>query len=138
MQRFKPNVDKLYLWIFLPTFILIISATVIISIFDPITIPLVIFIDLFIVYFFASPLFGYVELRESELFIKYGFFLKRSIPYSRIRSLEKKRSFISTSMMSLKCAICHIDIKYNVFDVTTVGVRDNDALINAVTERMGR
>ena len=125
-KRYKPLVDKLFFIIFIPTFILIASFTVIPAIFAPKTLFITVPILLFTLYFLISPLFGYAELREDGLFIKYGFFLKKFIPYNKIRSVEKKKKFYSESFMSLKHSFEHLDIKYNSFDVTSISVKYND------------
>ena len=131
--RYKPLVDRLFFMIFVPTFALTLSCAIIPAIFSPTTLIITVPVFLFTTYFLVSPLFGYVELREDGLLIKYGFFLKRYIPYERVRALEKQRKFYSESMMSLKLAYEQVNIKYNVFDVTTVSVKDNDGFIKALT-----
>ena len=45
------------------------------------------------------------------------------------KGIVKERKFYAESMMSLKNAFEHINIKYNAFDVTTVSVVDNDGFI---------
>ncbi len=135
-KKYKPKLDKLYWILFISTNLICVGITVIPLFSDfgalIVTIPTLLFVN----YFFISPLFGYVELREETLFIKYGFFLKKEIKYSKIRKIEKQRRFYSESMMSLKNAIEHVEIKYNSFDVTTVSVVDNHAFISAVEERI--
>ena len=111
------------------------AAAVIPAIFSPTTLFITLPVLLFALYFFVSPLFGYIELRENELFIKYGFFLKRSIPYEKLRSAEKGRKFYPESMLSLKNSFDHVNVKYNSFDVTTVSVEDNDDLIRELDAR---
>ena len=105
------------------------------AIFDPGALWIMIPTTLMVIYFLVAPLFGYVELREDGLFIKYGFFMKKEIPYERIRSVEKDRRWYSESMMSLKSALEHVNIKYNSFDVTTVSVEDNDGFIRELNNR---
>ena len=134
-KRYKPKIDKQFWILFIPTNLLILCAMIIPAIFDLKMLFLMMPIFLFVNYFFISPLFGYVELREKELFIKYGFFLKKSIPYRKIRGLEKTRKFYSESMMSLKNAMEHINIKYNKFDVTVVSVKSNDELMREINMR---
>ena len=73
--------------------------------------------DLFVLYFIISPLFGYVELREDSLFIKFGFFMNREIPYPKIRGTSFEHKFYSDSMLSLKNSADHVNIKYNTFDI---------------------
>ena len=136
-ERYKPKVDKLFWWLFSITNGVLLAILIPTSIDAPSTIFINLPIFLFTNYFFISSLFGYVELREHELFIKYGFFLKRSIPYAKIRRLEKDRKFYTESILSLKNAMEHVNIRYNSFDVTSVGVTDNDALIAAINEKRG-
>lgn len=128
-KRYKPLVDKGFWWVLIPTLLLLAGATALAAA-APVALIILIAADVFCLYFLLVPLFGYVELREKTLFIKYGFFMEREIPYERIRKVEKERKFYSESMMSLKLALDHVNIKYNSFDVTTVSVKDNDGLIN--------
>lgn len=130
-KRFKPLVDKLYVIICVPTLLFLILATVI-SFFEPMALLIMIPVDLFTVYILISPLFGYVELRADSVFIKLGFIMKREIPYKKIRGLKKERRAISESMTSLKCALDHVNIKYDTYDVITVSVVGNDELIAAI------
>ena len=134
-MKFKPLVDKLYWILFIPTNVVVVLLTVIPPFFAPQTLLVTLPILLFLNYFFISPLFGYVELREEDVLIKYGFIIKRIIPYSKIRSTEKKRCFYSDSMLSQKNSFEHVDIKYNSFDVTAVSVRGNDKLIEELAKR---
>ena len=137
MAKFKPLIDKLFWIISIPTFIILAIVTTIVFIFPAsAAIIIIILADLATVYFLISPLFGYVELRESTLFIKYGFLIKREIPYDKIRDTVKEHRFISESMLSLKNAFEHVNIKYNTFDVTTVSVADNDAFIAELKARI--
>ena len=134
---YKPKIDKLFWIIFIPTNVMLLAAVVVPSFFSPsallITLPVLLFTN----YFFLSPLFGYVELREGDMLIKYGFFLKRAVPYSRIRATRKDRRWYSETMLSLKSAMDHVEIRYNSFDVTVVSVRENDELISELNERRG-
>ena len=134
-KKYKPLVDKLFWIISVPTILLVIGA-IIISIYHAIALIIMSAVAAFVLYFFVSPLFGYVELRENSMFIKYGFILKKEIPYSKIRSVTKARKFYSDSMMSLKNSFDHVNIKYNTFDVTCVSVVDNDSFINELSKRL--
>ena len=134
---FKPKYDKLFWCIWIPTSILMLGVTAI-GFYAPTTLFLLIPIDLFTFYFLISPLSGYVELRQSTLFVRFGFFITREIPYAKIRGLMKERRWYSESMLSLKSAMEHVNIKYNAFDVLTVSVTDNDALILAIEERIAK
>lgn len=134
-MRFKPLIDKLYWIVFLPTAALMVGFTVLICLTPvPFAIFTVAMADLLVLYFFISPLFGYVEAREDTVFIKYGLILRKEIPYSKIRSATRGRGIVSDSMLSLKNAMEHVVIKYNRFDVTVVSVKDNDGLLRALTE----
>ena len=134
-NRYYPSVDKLFYWIAIPTNILFIAALIPMILLAPegltIMIPTIVFTD----YFLISPLFGYVELREDELFIKYGFFLKKEIPYGKIRSIKKNRSIISEATMSLKNALDHIEIRYNKFDITIVSLKNTDNFLEEIEQR---
>lgn len=134
--RFKPKTDKLF-WLLLVPINLLAAVPLVIGLFFTkdilyITIPLFLFIN----YFFISPLFGYAELRDDSLFIKYGIFLRKEIAYEKIISLKKERRWYSESMMALKNSFEHVNIKYNKFDVTTVSVKDNDEFIKKLNERI--
>ena len=133
-KRYKPLVDKLFFIIFIPTAFLMVGLTIF-ACFEPIALLIMLPSDLLTFYFLLSPLFGYVELRESSLFIKYGLILKREIPYDKVRGAEKVRKFYSESMMSLKNSFEHVNIKYNSFDVTSVSVVENDNFIEELNER---
>lgn len=135
MQKFKPLVDKLYYIIMIPTAALMCALTVISAI-HPVSLLVTISVDLLVIWFFVSPLFGYVELRENSLYIKYGLILKKDIPYDKIVRIEKERRFYSESMMSLKNALEHVNIRYNRYDLTCVSVVGNDALIEAIENRI--
>lgn len=127
-RRFKPLIDKLFWIILIPTCLLLLSVTVI-AVFEPLALVLTLLVDIFTLYFLISPLFGYVELREETLFVKFGFFMKREIPYSKIRGVSRERKFYSDSMLSLKNSFEHVNIKYNSFDMLSVSVVGNDELI---------
>lgn len=134
--KYKPKVDKLFWIITLPTVVLMIALTVFSAV-APLALIITILADIFVAYFLVSPLFGYVELRENTIFVKFGLLLNREIPYSKIRSIKKVRRWYSDSMLSLKCSLDHINIKYNSFDVMDVSVTDNDSLISELTARRG-
>jgi membrane protein YdbS with pleckstrin-like domain len=135
VKKYKPLIDKLYMTILIIIAVLLSSVTVAAA-FAPAALLIVLPIDLFTIYHVISPLFGYVELRESSLYIRYGLILSKEIPYGRIRNVSKGRGFYSESMLSLKNALDHVNIKYNTFDMTTVSVRDNDSFINDLSERI--
>ena len=134
-MRFYPLFDKLYWCISVPTALLLLAATVIPAIFDLTILFLMLPLDIFTLYFLVSPLFGYVELKEEALFICFGLFMKKEIPYTAIHGVKKERKWYSESMISLKNAMEHVNIRYNSFDVVTVSVKDNDAFIEELNKR---
>lgn len=125
--RFKPRIDRLFWFIWIPTVIMLAVGTVI-SCSSVVALLIMIATDIFTLYFLISPLFGYVELRRQTVYIKFGFFMSREIEYARIRAVDIERKWYSESMLSLKCAYEHVNIKYNSFDVVTVSVDGNAAL----------
>ena len=131
---FKPSFDKLTFWIYVPTAVFMVAMTVL-SAFAPVMLLIMIPADLLIGYFFITPFFGYVELREKSLFIKFGFFMKKEIFYDKIRRVEKDRRFYSESMMSLKNALDHVNIRFNTYDVVTVSVVNMDEFIEELNTR---
>ena len=131
--RFKPQIDRLFWFIWIPTVILLAMGTVI-ACTSIVALLIMLATDIFTLYFLVSPLFGYVELREQTVYIKFGFFMSREIEYSRIRTVNIERKWYSESMLSLKCAYEHVNIKYNSFDVTSVSVKTNDELIEKINE----
>ena len=135
IKKFKLKLDKFFWAIWIPMSVLMIALTVV-SAFELGALLIILPLDVFVFYFLVSSLFGYVELREDAVFIKFGFILKREIPYSKIRGAEKERKAISPSMLSLKNALEHVNIKYNAFDVVTVSVIGNDELIRELERRM--
>ena len=134
--RYRPKIDKLYAIITIPTTLLVCGCTVVPSIFAPSTLLITLPVFLLVMYFLATPFFGYAELRESTLFIKYGLLMKKEIPYAKIRGAEIKRSFIAESMMSLKMAFDHVNIKYNTFDLTIVSVKENEDFVTDLKSRI--
>ena len=135
MRKFKPKIDKLTYIIYSISLAAIIGVSLV-AIFEPSTLWVLVPADLLVLYFLISPLFGYVELREKSVFIKFGFFLKREIPYSKIRGTESVRKFYSDSMLSLKNSLDHVNIKYNTFDMVSVSVSDNGELIRELAARL--
>ena len=133
-KKFKPLIDKLFWYIWIPTSILMITLTAICAT-NLLAFIIMIPVDLFTYYFLFSSICGYVELREETVFIKFGFIIKREIPYSKIRGLAKERKFYSDSMLSLKNSFEHVNIKYNKFDMISVSVVNNDEFIAEIEER---
>ncbi len=136
-MKFKPRIDSYYLWIVIPTELLLI-AMVVLSFIDFTLGGLIVMLFTFVFtnFFLLSPFFGYAELKEDELFIKFGFILKRSIPYLKIRAIEKKRRWYSESMLSLKTAIDHIDVKYNRFDVVSLSLKNEETFIEELNKKI--
>ena len=135
-KRFKPKIDKMFFWITIPTAVFLLGMTVGFAFLSPLS---VLFImvptDIFTLYFLISPLFGYVELRDESIFIKFGFFMKREIPYSKIRGTTFERKFYSDSMVSLKSSLDHVNIKYNTFDLVSVSVVENEEFVTELLDR---
>ncbi|MBE6666013.1 MAG: hypothetical protein E7603_07335 [Ruminococcaceae bacterium] len=134
-QKFKPLFDKTYksIWISLSVLMILFTA---LAAFEPTALFVMIPTDLFVLYFLLSPLFGYVELREDVVFIRFGLILKREIPYRKIREITKERKFYSDSMLALKNAMDHVNIKYNSFDVMSVSVVESEAFMQALEQRI--
>lgn len=130
-KRFKPMIDKLYYLIWIPTSVLMIAMTVF-ACFEPVVLFVAIPVDVFTFYFLITSLFGYVELREDSVFIKFGFIMKREIPYKNIRGITKERKMYADSMVALKNSLDHVNIKYNRFDMISVSVVGNDELISEI------
>ena len=134
--RLKPQIDRLFWLIWTPTLILLAVGTVIAAS-SVVALLILIATDIFTLYFLLSPLFGYVELRARTVYVKFGFFVSREIEYARIRSVNIERKWYSESMLSLKCAYEHVNIRYNTFDVLTVSVQDNATLAAELDSRRG-
>lgn len=134
-KRYKPKVDKLFHICWIPAAVMLLAVTVL-GAFHPVTLFILIPTDLFTAYFLVTSLVGYVELREDEVFIKFGFIMKRSIPYSKIRGISTERKFYADSMVSIKNAFEHVNIKFNSFDLISVSVKDNADLIRELEARM--
>ena len=135
---YKPLIGELFWWITIPTAVFMIGMTVGLAIFFPPSLLYMIPTCLLIAYFLVTPLFGYVELRESGIFIRFGFFMTRDISYDRVRDVVKARKFYSDSMVSLKNSMEHVNIKYDRFDMVSVSVVDNDGLMRQIEERISK
>ena len=134
-QRFKPKFDKVY-WVSFALSMVYIIAMTAISFMHLTVFWITGAVNLVLIWVLLSPWFGYVELREKTVFIRFGFLLHREIPYEKIRKTEKARHWYSESIVALKNAIEHVDIRYNSFDVVSVSVVENDALIEALAARI--
>jgi hypothetical protein len=136
-KRYRPLIDRLFVIIASATLVITLTPTVVCGILAPSTIYITLPILLFTLYFLISPLFGYVELGERSVYIRYGFIMTKEIEYDSIRCIEHERRVISPSVMSVKNALEHVNIKYNKFDVTTVSVKTNRELIAELNARCG-
>ena len=135
-KRFRPKFDRLYLWIVIPTMLLTLTLLVLTAVWQATGGWIVMTATTaFIGYFLISPCFGYVELREETVFFKFGLIMKREVPYARIRKLEKRRTAIAESMLSLKNAMEHVNVKFNSFDCYSVSVKENEELIEELKKR---
>ena len=137
-KRFFPKYDTLFHFIWIPTAIIMLFLLVM-NAFLPSTFGWIVTLvtTVVVAYFVISPMFGYVELRETCVFVKFGFFMRRVIPYETIRGVEKKRTAIADSMVALKNAMEHVNIKHGSFDVTSVSVKDGDAMMAEIRKRCG-
>lgn len=136
-KRYRPLVDKLFWITTIIAVSLLLGVTIAVCLYpDGLAVAIVLAVDLLTLYIILSPLFGYVELGEKSLFIKFGLVLKREIPYDKIHGLKKERRTYSESIISLKNAMEHIDIKYGSYQVVTVSVADNDELMEEIKRRM--
>ena len=131
---YKPKIDKLYYMIFIPTLLLVIASCVL-SLAAPIALIITLSIAITVILLMISPLLGYAELREDTLFIRYGFYIKREIPYSKIRAIKTERKWYSESMISLKYAMDHLIIKYNSFENTTISLENEAEFIDELLSK---
>lgn len=134
MKKYKPKVDKLFYILLVVLNVLSLTILIIPQLFY-LSFESFIFsiiVILFINYFLISPLFGYVEIKETSIFIKYGIILKKEIPFNKIKKLELKKKWYSDSILALKCSIEHVDITFNSYDKTCVSVKENDIFIEDV------
>ena len=134
-RRYKPLIGMTFWAILVITLILLTAATVCAS-FDFLALCIVIPVDIFTLYFIVTPLFGYVELREESVFIRFGLIVTREVRYDSIREIVKDHKLYANSMMALKNSLDHVDIKYNRFDVYSVSVVDNDSFIRELEARV--
>lgn len=137
MKRYKPKIDKYFYIIWIPLTIVLIASTIL-TIGYLIAFILLLLTDIFSYYFMISSLIGYVELKEETIYIKFGFILKREIPYKKIIDIKKERRFITYSMLAIKNAFEHVNIKYNRYDMITVSVKNNDEFINDLKEKINK
>ena len=75
-KKYRPLFDRLYWSISIPTLLLVLVTTVLLGVLSSETLFIMIPLSIFVLYFFVSPFFGYAELRETTLFIRFGFFLR--------------------------------------------------------------
>ena len=134
-KKFKPKIGRMFYVIWVPTVIFLIAMTAV-SFVAPLAFVILLLTDALTLYFLLTSLFGYVELREDSVFVKFGFIATAEIPYSKIREVTKERKFYADSIMSLKNSLEHVNIRYNRFDVVSVSVVENDELISEIEKRM--
>ena len=134
-KRFKPKIGKTFYVIWIPT-VLFLSVMMAVSLVAPLAFVILLLTDALTLYFLLTSLFGYVELRDDAVFVKFGFIAKAEIPYSTIRGVTKERKLYADSIMSLKNSLDHVNIKYNRFDIVSVSVTDNDELISEIEARI--
>ena len=134
-KRFKPKIGKTFYVIWIPT-VLFLSVMTAVSLVAPLAFVILLLTDALTLYFLLTSLFGYVELRDDAVFVKFGFIAKAEIPYSTIRRVTKERKLYADSIMSLKNSLDHVNIKYNRFDIVSVSATDNDELISEIEARI--
>ena len=134
-KRFKPKIGKTFYVIWIPT-VLFLSVMTAVSLGAPLAFVILLMTDALTLYFLLTSLFGYVELRDDAVFVKFGFIAKAEIPYSTIRGVTKERKLYADSIMSLKYSLDHVNIKYNRVDIVSVSVTDNDELISEIEARI--
>ena len=135
-KKFKPKIGRMFYVIWVPTVIFLIAMTAV-SFVAPLAFVILLLTDALTLYFLLTSLFGYVELREDSVFVKFGFIATAEIPYSKIREVTKERKLYADSIMSLKNSLDHVNIRYNRFDVVSVSVVDNDNLMCEINKRIG-
>lgn len=134
IKKYKPKIDKLFYIMLVVINVLSLTILIIPQLFY-LSFESFIFsiiVILFINYFLISPLFGYIEIKETSIFIKYGIILKKEIPFNKIKKLELKKKWYSDSILALKCSIEHVEITFNSYDKTCVSVKENDIFIEDV------
>ena len=137
-MKFSPRYDKLYLWITVPTSLMLLGLLLLAAIEGKTALWLTMGGTVLLTGFFLiSPCFGYAELKEKTLLIRFGLFMKREIPYESIFGIEKKRSAIADSMLSLKNAMEHINIKFNRYDLYSVSLKNEDLFTEELKKRCG-
>lgn len=134
-KKYRSSFDKIFYIPWLIVFIVLVPITII-SFEELIPGLIMLGTDIFTFYFLFSSLVAYVEFKDEVLFIKFGFFLKKEIPYSNIRDVVKERKFYSVSMMAIKNSLNHLNIKYNKFDIVTVSLKDEEEFIYELKRRI--
>lgn len=134
-KRFKPRYDKCYIITWIVT-VAVIAAVNVIAVFEPSTLFIFVPVDALVLYFALTQIFGYVELRDDELFIRFGLILKKEIPYDKIRGISREHKFYADSMISLKTALDHVNVKYNRFDMVSLSVVNDDELVTELEARV--
>ncbi|MGM9969290.1 MAG: PH domain-containing protein [Anaeroplasma sp.] len=138
MKRYKPKIDKLfYILLIIVNTLLLAILLIPILVFNSFEgLPFTIIVVLFVDYLLLSSIFGYVEIKENLICIKYGLILKKEIPFNKIKKLEIKRKWYSDSLLALKNSIEHVDITFNSYDKTCVSVKDNYAFVEEVKKKL--
>ena len=134
VKKYKPKIDRLF-WIIWSIVTIILVPCTIIALSDWVSGIILILTDIFTYYFMITSLVAYVELRENTMYVKFGFILKREIPYEKIIKIEKEKKVMSYSMLSIKNSYEHYNIRYNKYDMITVSVVDNEDLIKELKLR---
>ncbi len=136
-MKFKPKIDAYFIVPFCIATIILLIPTILGFVFNNIaqgifTICILLFVD----YLLLSPLFGFVQFEEKNLYIKYGLIIKKRIPYDKISTIKIEKKLYSECLLSLKTSVEHMHITYNLYDTTCISLKETDAFLEEVARRM--
>lgn len=136
-MKLRCKIDLCYSIIFIVTELVLLVPSILTFIFKDMLAGFVTLAPfLLVTLLFMSSFSGYIIIKEDELYIRYGFILKRSIPYENIRALIKEKTVLSECLLGMKNSLEHVLIKYNKYDTTCVSVRNNDLFIEEVNKKI--
>lgn len=136
-MKYRVNIDKYYyITIVVVSLILLIPLILSIVAKRVWVILVVAFLIIFVEYLLFSCFIGYAKLEEDHLVIRYGFIIKRRLPYEIIRGVEKKSSYFSESLISLKTTKNCVVVLFNTYDNTTISIKDEDDFIEKLLEKL--
>lgn len=135
-MRFKPYFDKTFKVVLFLSSALCLMLFVALSFVDFFAMLVCLACALLTAYFIISPLFGYAELRDKTLYVKFGIIMEKEIEYSRITRIKRGRGFYSDSFVSLKNSMEHITVWCGIGESVTLSVVDNDRFATELEERI--